>query len=63
MQTNDSLKNIVTLTLKAVGLAMPVAVIVLNSLKVMDLESQVPLLAIGLFCLALVLMQKEPSND
>jgi len=59
MTNNDSIKKIVTLALKAVGLAMSVAVIVLNALKVMDIESQVPLLAIGLFCLALVMMQEE----
>lgn len=59
MNKNESIKKIVALVLKAVGLAMPVAVIVLNALNVMDLESQVPLLAIGLFCLALAMMQSE----
>ncbi|KPL77014.1 hypothetical protein ADN00_10620 [Ornatilinea apprima] len=59
MNKDESIKKIVTLVLKAVGLAMPVAVIVLNALKVMDIESQVPLLAIGLFCLALAMMQSE----
>lgn len=59
MNKDESIKKIVALVLKAVGLAMPVAVIVLNTLKVVDIESQVPLLAIGLFCLALAMMQSE----
>jgi len=60
METKENLNEIVTLALKAIGMAMAVAVIVLNILKVQTAAEQIPLLAIGLFCTALAsLVGKE----
>ena len=44
----------VNLVFKTVGLAMAVAVVVLNVLKTASVETSILLLGIGLFCLAIV---------
>ena len=53
MERKENLNEIVTLAFKAIGLAMAVAVIVLNFLKVQTAVEQIPLLAMGLFSIAL----------
>jgi hypothetical protein len=53
MKTQNSISNIVTLVFKGVALAMAVAVIVLNILKVASVDTSITLLGIGLFCLAM----------
>ena len=50
--------SIIDLVLKAVALAMSVATIVVGFLKAAPLETQVTLLGIGLFALALAALQK-----
>lgn len=47
------------LVLKAVGMAMGVAVLVLSILGEIQLNSAITMLAIGLTCIGLVLLQKE----
>ena len=60
MERKENLNEIITLALKAIGMAMAVAVIVLNILKVQTAAEQIPLLAMGLFCIALAsLIGKE----
>ncbi len=52
-------QNIVSLVLKAVAVGMSVASVVLGILETVDVTTQVNLLGIGLFALALVALQKE----
>ena len=46
--------KLVDLVFKAVGLAMAVAVVVLNILKAASVETSLLLLGFGLFCLAII---------
>ena len=50
----ESVQPIINLVLKAVALAMSVAVIVLGMLGQVSVESSISLLGIGLFALAIV---------
>jgi hypothetical protein len=59
MTSNKSFNQIVTLVFKAVALAMAVAVVVLNILGVVALQTQALLLGIGLACLAIVSLDKR----
>ena len=60
MNTNPkSTGNIINIVFKAVALAMGVAVIVTSILGVMDAQSQIILLGIGLFGLAITALDKE----
>jgi hypothetical protein len=59
MKTNSSFGNILTLVFKGVGMAMAVAVVVLNILGSVDLQTQVLLLGIGVACLAIVALDSE----
>ena len=53
------MNKIVSIVFKAVGLAMGVAVIVLNILKAASIETSITLLGTGLFCLGMAALQKE----
>ena len=52
-------KNIVSIALKGIALAMGVAVIVLNTLGSLTTETAVTLLSVGLTAIALATFQKE----
>jgi len=52
-------KNLITTIFKAVALGMGVAVIVLNILGTLTVETAVSMLGIGLTALALAGLQKE----
>ena len=54
-----SAQEIIPIVLKAVALAMGVVSIVLGILNVADASTQITLLSIGLFALALAALQKE----
>jgi hypothetical protein len=54
--------RIIDLVLKAVALGMAVASIVVGVLKTATVETQVTLLGIGLFCLALAALQKAEEE-
>jgi hypothetical protein len=54
----ENVGKLVDLVFKAVGLAMTVAVVVLNILKVASVETSVLLLGIGMFGLAITLLDK-----
>jgi len=51
-------KRISSIALKGITLAMGVAVIVLNTLGVLDIKSAIPMLGLGLAALALESMQR-----
>jgi hypothetical protein len=57
VETTESRQKFVSFVLKAVALAMGVAVIVLETLGATAPSTLVPLLGIGLFALALAAMQ------
>jgi hypothetical protein len=59
MVSQKNVSEIVTLVFKAVGLAMAVAVAVLNVLKVGTVETSITLLSIGLFCVAMTLLDRN----
>ena len=54
-------KNIVKIALKGIALAMGVAVIVMSTLKTLDVQSGVSMLGMGLAALALANLQDNPS--
>jgi len=54
-----SVGEIVTLVFKGVGMAMPVAAVVLNILGTASLQTQVLLLGIGVASLAIVALDNE----
>ncbi len=54
----ENVGKLVDLVLKAVGLAMAVAVVVLNILKVASVETSILLLGIGMFGLAISSLDK-----
>lgn len=63
---NSSMKNvsaIISLVLRAVALAMGVAVVVLGILGVVEAETSITLLGIGLFCLALDALDRADDDD
>ena len=60
-QTNVS--AIISLVLRAVALAMGVAVVVLGILDAVQVETSVMLLGIGLFALALEALDKGTDKD
>ena len=51
--------QLISLILKAVGMAMGVAVVVLNALKTASTETNITLLGIGMFALGLAMLSKE----
>ena len=51
-------KNITKIALKGIGLAMGIAVIVLSTLKTLDVNSGVSMLGMGLTALALASFQE-----
>lgn len=56
-------KRIMSIALKAIALAMGVAVIVLSILGTLTAEAAFPLLGIGLAALALEALQKEEPGS
>ncbi len=58
-ETQNKVQNTVHLVLKAVAVGMSVASVVLGFLGTVDVATQVNLLGIGLFALALVALQNE----
>jgi hypothetical protein len=54
----ENIGKLVDLVFKAVGLAMAVAVVVLNILKVASVETSILLLGIGMFGLAITSLDK-----
>ena len=63
MDNKTKVDEIVTLVFKAVALAMAVAVIVLGALGTATVATQVTLLGIGLFGLALAALQQGERDE
>jgi hypothetical protein len=63
MDEKINIGRIVTLVFKAVALAMAVAVIVLGALGTATVATQVTLLGIGLFGLALASLQQGERDE
>ena len=64
MNTKSSkVSTIISLVLRAVALAMSVAVIVLGILGVAEIDTLVTLLSIGLFTLALDALDRGPEPE
>jgi hypothetical protein len=61
--TSKKVSAIISLVLRAVALAMGVAVIVLGILGVAEIETLVTLLSIGLFTLALDALDRGPELE
>lgn len=59
MNKSNEISKLVNIILKAIAVAMSVAVVVTNIMGVMEINSQVMLLGIGLFSLALTALDKE----
>ena len=59
MKKETSFNEIINVVFKGVAVAMGVAVLVTNIMGVIDTNSQIVLLAIGLFCLAVNALDKE----
>ena len=54
--------NMIDLVFRAVALAMAVAAVVLNILGVAPVETQVLLMGIGFFCLAVTVLDAHPAT-
>ena len=61
--SNKSFSQLVTLVFKGVAMAMAVAVVVLNILGAVDLQTQVLLLGIGLACLAILTLDAGKGRE
>ena len=58
------MKDLINLILKAVALAMGIAVVVLNILNQIDIKSSIIMLGIGIVCMAIYLLDnKENTNN
>ena len=61
--SNSKLKDLINVILKAVAIAMGIAVVVLNILDSIETKSSIIMLGIGLVCLAMYLMDNNEKND
>ena len=59
----SKIKDLFNLILKAVAVAMGVAVIVLNILDKLDIKTSIILLGIGIFCIGLYLLDDKNTNE
>ena len=59
----SKIKDLFNLILKAVAVAMGVAVIVLNILGKIDIKTSIILLGIGIFCIGLYLLDDKNTNE
>ena len=57
--SNTKLKDLINLILKAIAVAMGVAVIVLNVLNKIDIKSSVIMLGIGILCIGIYLLDEK----
>ena len=61
--SNSKLKDLINVILKAVAIAMGIAVVALNILDSIEIKSSIIMLGIGLVCLAMYLMDNNEKND
>ena len=60
---DSKIKDLFNLILKAVAVAMGIAVIVLNILDKTDIKTSIILLGIGIFCIGLYLLDDKNTNE
>ena len=60
---DSKIKDLFNLILKAVAVAMGIAVIVLNILDKIDIKTSIILLGIGIFCIGLYLLDDKNTNE
>lgn len=61
--TGSKIKDLFNLILKAVAVAMGIAVIVLNILDKIDIKTSIILLGIGIFCIGLYLLDDKNTKE
>ena len=59
----NNVKQIINLICKAVGVAMGVAVVVLNVLEELQINDAITMLGIGLACISISLLQNEKEDS
>lgn len=57
-QNKENIKDLITLIITAIALAMGIATVVLNILNQIDNKDTITMLGIGLFCLSLVVLSR-----
>ena len=61
--TNDRIKDLINLILKAVSMAMGIAVLVLNVINQIDTKSSIIMLSIGILCSGLYLFSNRDNKN
>ena len=60
--SNNKIKDLINLILKAVAIAMVIGVVVLNILDKIETKSSIIMLGIGVFCIGLYLFDKNEKE-
>ena len=61
--SNSKRKDLINLIFKAIALAMGIAVLVLNILNKIDLKSSIIMLAIGMICISIHILNKKEDTE
>ena len=60
--SNNKIKDLINLILKAVAIAMGIGVVVLNILDKIEIKSSIIMLGIGVFCIGLYLLDSNEKE-
>ena len=60
--SNNKIKDLINLILKAVAIAMGIGVVVLNILEKIETKSSIIMLGIGMFCIGLYLLDSNEKE-
>ena len=61
--SNNKIKDLINLILKAVAIAMGIGVVVLNILDKIEIKSSIIMLGIGVFCIGLYLLDSNEKES
>ena len=61
--SNNKIKDLINLILKAVAIAMGIGVVVLNILEKIETKSSIIMLGIGVFCIVLYLLDSNEKES
>ena len=61
--SNNKIKDVINLILKAVAIAMGIGVVVLNILEKIETKSSIIMLGIGMFCIGLYLLDSNEKES
>ena len=61
--SNNKIKDLINLILKAVAIAMGIGVVVLNILEKIETKSSIIMLGIGMFCIGLYLLDSNEKES